>query len=248
MFLHIIGMDGQPNTAQSSQTFENLFGQKMFSSQQTEKSYTDKLLAKDDVKSIQDLIKKDDLTRSELLEILYLLSSSEIKLANFGEWDRYLLGKFLAWIRDFVSSCEILYDYKEMYEKFDVKKDEASSKIAIDAEIADYKKTLEVCFNYTEETEKDEKIKLMMSKYEESLPSTMKDIISLMENNRKFMLHNIKFLVDIFLYLSRSTLSLGMNAFEILSTSKFEYAYPTASGLQSSDEQVKSPFKINLRT
>lgn len=201
-------MQTQPQPQQ--QSFEQLLGQRLFGVQPVEKSYTDKLLARAEVSKIQELIKKEDLTRSELLEILYLLSSSEIKLANFGDWDRYLLGKFLAWIRDFVSICEVLYDYKEKYEEIP-------------------------------EADKDDE-KAMTS-------ATIKsDIKNLMENNRKYMLHNIKFLVDIFLYLSRSTLSLSMSAFEILSTSKYEYAYSDTGGLRPTEEQAKQPFKISMRS
>lgn len=194
-------MDPQPQQAQRpGATWEQMFGQSIFGARTPEKTYTDKLLARKEVTEIQALIKKEDLTRSELLEMLYLLSSSEIKLANFGDWDRYLLGKFLAWIRDFVSMAEILYDYKEKYDKIN---------------------------------EKDK---------------TKKNITkNLMENNRKFMLHNIKFLVDIYLYLSRSTLSLSMSAFEILSTSRYEYAYPTMEGLTPREESGKSPFKVLMR-
>lgn len=245
-----MGMNGQPPIQQTPLTFEQQFGQRIFSMQNAEKSYTDKLLAKEDVRNIQDLVKKEDLTRSELLEILYLLSSSEIKLANFSEWDRYLLGKFLAWIRDFVSICEILYDYKEKYDKFketDNEDNKTEVSTAIGLEVSDYRETLEVCFSYVDDDTKKAKIDEMAKAFEKGLPSTMKDIINLMENNRKFMLHNIKFLVDIFLYLSRSTLSLGMNAFEILSTSKFEYAYSDIPGMKPTEEQAKSPFKINLR-
>jgi hypothetical protein len=179
----------EPQTQPAPGTFEQALARGLFSTQSAEKSYTDKLLARKDVSAIQEIVKKDDLTRSELLELLYLLSSSEIKLANFGDWDRYLLGKFLAWIRDFVSMAEILYDYKEKYKN-----------------------------------SKNERLK------------------SLMENNRKFMLHNIKFLVDIFLYLSRSTLSLSMSAFEILSTSRYEYAYPNMDSMAPRAETARSPF------
>lgn len=192
---------------QNQNTFENRLAQRLFTTPLQDKSHTDKLLGRAEIEKIQNLIKKDDLERSELLEMLYLLSSSEIKLANFGDYDRYLLGKFLAWIRDFVSICEILYDYKEEYDNI--------------------------------EKDGDENDKSYLDK---------KDIRKLMENNRKYMLHNVKFLVDIFLYLSRSTLSLSMNAFEILTTSKYEYAYSDPGNvLKPSDEGTKNPLKLILR-
>lgn len=191
-------MEDQQQTAQRS--FEQVFGQSLFKSQNVEKAYTDKLLSRKEVSEVQELIKKEDLTRSELLELLYLLSSSEIKLANFNDFDRYLLGKFLSWIRDFVSCAEIIYDYENTYRGLIEENEEAKKDVTV-----------------------------------------MKEILNLMENNRKFILHNIKFLVDIFLYLSRSTLSLSMSAFDSLSKSRFEYAYPGYEGLAPREEQARRP-------
>jgi hypothetical protein len=210
-------MANQPPTPTPALSFEQALGQRLFHAPATEKTYTDKLLARKEVSEIQELIKKEDLTRSELLDMLYLLSSSEIKLANFGDWDRYLLGKFLAWIRDFVSICEILYDYKEFY----------------DPE------------KHSEEEKKDPEKAKQIDKEVGRSP----EIAKLMENNRKFMLHNIKFLVDIYLYLSRSTLSLSMSAFEILSTSRYEYAYPgMEGGMTPREEPGKSSFRMFMRS
>jgi hypothetical protein len=174
--------------------FENQFTQRMYGSAASERTYTDKLLSRKEVSQIQELVKKDDLNRSELLELLYLLSSAEAKLANFNDWDRYLNGKFLTWIRDLVSVAEILYDYKTEY-------DERSD---------------------------DDEVK------------------QLMETNRKLMLHNIKFLCDIFLYMLRSSLSLNMSAFDILATNKYEYAYNEYPGIAPREQPAKSPFKISM--
>jgi len=86
-----------------------------------EKTFVDKVLNREEAKRLQELTKKEDLNRSELLELLYLLAGIELKLVNFDPYDRYLLGKFFAWIRDFVATTEILFDYiadlKEMEQK-----------------------------------------------------------------------------------------------------------------------------------
>jgi len=76
-----------------------------------EKTFVDKVLNREEAKRLQELTKKEDLNRSELLELLYLLAGIELKLVNFDAYDRYLLGKFFAWIRDFVATTEILFDY-----------------------------------------------------------------------------------------------------------------------------------------
>ena len=147
--------------------------------QSQERTFVDKVLDRYDVESIRNLMKKENLSREELLELLYLLVSNEIKLVNFGDWDRYLLGKYFAWIRDFVSIAETLFDYLETLDKDkDIDLDEEARKA--------------------------------------------------LENTKKQILHVVKFNADVYLYLMRSTLSIEGTAFDTLTKSRFEYAYPQA--------------------
>ena len=134
-------------------------------------SFTDKLLGKDIARRIQYLIKKD-LNREDLLELLYLLTNIELKLANLSDYDRYLLGKFFAWIRDLVKLGEFLYDYIESIE--------------------------------------DE---------------TDEETIDILKSIKNMVLHDIKFAVDIYLYLLRSTSGISAFAFDALSKMRYEYEY-----------------------
>jgi len=143
-------------------------------SQSAEKTWIDKVLDRQDVERVRELMRKDDLSRDELLELLYLLAGNELKLVNFGDWDRYLLGKYFAWIRDFVSVAEGIFDFIEELEKED----------------------------YDEDTKKAA------------------------ENVKKHILHAVKFNADVYFYLMRSTLSISGTAFDTLTKSRFEYAYP----------------------
>ena len=156
-------------------SYEKTLSRYVFS-QQSEKTWIDKILDRQDVEKIRDLMKKEDLGREELLELLYLLAGNELKLVNLGDWDRYLLGKYFAWIRDFVSVAELIFDYLE-----DLNKE-----------------------NYDEETKKA------------------------IDNVKKHTLHAVKFNVDVYFYLMRSTLSISGAAFDTLTKSRFEYAYPQA--------------------
>ena len=145
-----------------------------------EKTFIDKVLGRQDAERLKELMAKSELTRNDLTELLYLLTSVNLKLVNFNEWDRYLLGKFYAWIRDFVTLCEDIIDYED--------------------DINDPTKGL---ISNTTDTQ-------------------LKNII---ERVRKHDIHNCKFLIDVFLYLSNSTLSIGGSGFDTLTTSKFEYDY-----------------------
>jgi hypothetical protein len=96
--------------------FEENLNKALFT-QQAEKTFIDKLLAKDDVNRISQIIKKPKLTREELLELLYLLSGTEAKLVNYSDWDRYVVLKFFVWIREFIKIAELLYDYQDNLKK-----------------------------------------------------------------------------------------------------------------------------------
>lgn len=86
-------------------------------SQNTERTSIDKILARNEVERVKELVKKDKLTRSELLELLYMCLSTETKLLNIGSWDRYVILKFFVWIREFIKIAELMYDHKEFLEK-----------------------------------------------------------------------------------------------------------------------------------
>lgn len=158
-----------------------------------EKTFVDKILDRQDVERIRQLMRKEELNRNELLELLYLLAGIEVKLCNMGEWDRYLLGKYFAWIRDFVSLAEAIFDYMQ---DPDVQLDEESEK--------------------------------------------------LLENIRKNITHAVKFNADVYLYLLRSTLSLGGAGFDTLTKTRFEYFYPSETK-QEQQPQQKSFFSFFLR-
>jgi hypothetical protein len=82
-------------------------------SQDKEKTFIDKLLGKEEIERTRDLIKKDPLTRSEIMELLHACSSAECKLWNFGAWERYVQLKYFVWIREFTKISEIMFDQKE---------------------------------------------------------------------------------------------------------------------------------------
>ena len=144
-----------------------------------EKTFIDKILAREDVNAIRELVRKPRLTRSDLLDILYLLSSVESKLLNYNEWDRYIILKFFVWVREVVQFAEMMYDYTE-----DLKKEEILSK-----EVAD---------------------------------ATNEQLLS---NIQRLLEHCIKFLVDLYLNIGRTTLSVGATGLLEILKNKYEMAY-----------------------
>lgn len=146
----------------------------------TERSFIDKMLAKQDVDYIRELMRKERLNRSELLELLYMCLSTESKLLNYSEWSRYVILKYFVWIREFIKIAELLFDYQDF-----LKKQEASGKIML-----------------TERTRQ------------------------LLDNNERLIEHNAKFLIDLYLNIGRTSLSLGATGLMELLTNKYEVVYP----------------------
>lgn len=146
-----------------------------------DRSFTDKLLSRQDVEKLKSLVKKDTLTRGDLAEIMYMLTGVEVKLANLDEYDRYIIGKYFTWVRELVMVTELLYEYKDTVLK-------------------------------------DPNFKTKNPRTKEVLDTTIDQV-------ERIMLHNVKFSIDIYLYLTRSSLSVKGAAFDTLSKNRFEYDY-----------------------
>lgn len=185
--------------------------QKSFFSSNNEKSFIDKLLSKEESNRIRELIKKEKLERSDLLELLYLLSGTEAKLLNYGPWDRYVILKFFVWIREFTKIAEMLFDYKDDLERKKI-----------------------TCF-HCKELFKDLKKEKAVCKCKEPKSSLTITIRTkkLLYNNERFIEHNTKFLVDLYLNIARTGLSVGATGFLELLKNKFEVSYPQQMGSQN---------------
>lgn len=148
---------------------------KAFSRRDEERTFIDKLLGKEDIATLRVLMKKDNLERGEILEMLYMLTSAESKLLMLTEWDRYVLMKYFVWVREFVKVTENYFDYKEDLQK---------------------KK-----YNLTPRTKK------------------------VLADSGKMLEHQLKFLVDLFLMIARTSLSKNGAAFGELLKQRFEIQY-----------------------
>lgn len=154
-----------------SQLNQNLYGG------YSDKSFFDKVIAKEEVNEMKRIMEKDDWDRTDFSKILYLMNANELKLINFDKegWERYVLGKYYTWIRELVLMAQILFDYQS--------KEQAGELTLLDESkilINDYRRTLE---------------------------------------------HNCKFCIDIFFFISRSTLGKEGHGFDTAMTSRFEYKY-----------------------
>lgn len=159
-----------------------------------EKTYIDKTLAKDQEREILELLKKEFINKTDQAKLMNLLVSNELKLLNFGDYDRYLIGKLFVWLQDFALVQDSLFNYSDNVTK----------------------KKLELSSNAADILEK-----------------------TLHKNSEV-----IKSLANLYLYLTRSGLSLGATGFDTITTQRFEYSYPQ-QGMQAenSDKGVLGIFK-----
>lgn len=177
-------------------SFENNLNKGFFNSL-AEKSYIDKILAKSEVEEIKEIMQNEKPKRGDIIKLLYLLGGTEIKLVNLEDWDRYVLGKYFAWISDFTNTYQ---QYNDVAEHIEVIEQKSTEKI----------------------NEKNKSIDDKLRYY-----VVTKEMKKMLQNIDKLNMHNTKFIIAIYFYLSRSTLSLGNTGFDTLSSTRFEYAYPT---------------------
>jgi len=157
-----------------------------------ETSLIDKVISRENIARIEELVRKPNWNYTDVNTALYLLTAEETKLLNLSPYERYLLGKFYAWIREFVKLVDDLIKQKEK------------------------------------------------AKEENLLTSGM---LETLDKSIDTAINNVRFLIDIFLYISRSSLSVNAKAFEELLKNRFEYeyAYPTKP------EQPKTETKTEIK-
>ena len=126
----------EPNVDQSMQTqqaspfYSNL--NKLIFHGESEKSFVDKLLGRQDADKLHELIKKEPLTLSDVEEILFLMTSIDQKLLNYAEWDRYVIVKLFPWIKDFSIICKTMMIYETQYSEGEFDKDFVNDKMRED--------------------------------------------------------------------------------------------------------------------
>lgn len=210
-------MDEQ-NTTQQQPTISPFYSNlsKMVFHGESEKSFVDKLLGRQDADKLHELIKKEPLTLSDVEEILFLMTSIDQKLLNYDEWDRYIIVKLFPWVKDFSIICKEMMIYEQSY---------IDGEFDNDFKTDDEENPEKVIEEKTEKKGKDEEDeKIVLTEEEQKLK---KDVIKIIKEINKYLLHDFKFLISTFLLVSNTTLSIDGGAFNVLTTSKFEYSYPT---------------------
>jgi len=186
-----------------------------------EKTFIDKLFAKDDIDHLRDIIKKTRLTRADMLEILYMLSSKEAKLVNYSEWERYIILKLFVWIRDFVKNAEKFYEYQEYLRL----KEELAKKFKEFKEHELLEEEAKKLLNIQLTKEEIEQFTKMLTEKDRNQFILSDETKKMFDNIMKIKEGDVKFLVDLYLNISRTSLSLGATGFLETLKNKFEINY-----------------------
>ena len=82
-----------------------------------EKTKYDKLLAQSEMQRLRELVSKELFDINDISEIMNILVSTEVKLTNFNENDRYILGKYLIWVTEYAKRYSTAIRAKDQYQK-----------------------------------------------------------------------------------------------------------------------------------
>lgn len=85
--------------------------------QPSDKTYSDKVLGKEEISKIELLVQKPVLTAGDWRTVQYLLGASESKLVNLSDETRYYLGKYITWINDSFTIALSMLQYKEKVDR-----------------------------------------------------------------------------------------------------------------------------------
>jgi len=213
-----------------------------------DKSYIDKVLGHKYFDEIKNLMKKSPLNREDLNELLSLLSSPELKMVNFDMQERHAVLLYYSWLREFVSLLQSFYDYKDYVEnnsKICITCDNEVDKCncvkglnykEINMKIDIYNQQVNIINYVTNKNLKPlKKYKVQVKKIE--LQDRTKRVL---ENARIQLEKNVKFLMDMYFNVIRTSLSLSGHGFDSVLTNKFELFYPNSGDIQSNVDEKRS--------
>ena len=191
-----------PGQQQQPFPFYQNLGKALFQGE-SEKSLVDKLLGRQDADKLHQLMKKEPLTRSDLEEIMFLMTSIDQKIVNYDSWDRYVIVKLFPWIKDYSTVAKTWMLYEEEFQKGKHNDD----------------------FTIEKEIETTDPKTNTVTK--ETIKPIYLETYKIVQETSKYIQHNLKFLISVFLLVQNSTLSIDGAAFETLTTSRYEYSYPS---------------------
>jgi len=105
-----------------------------------EKTSQDQILSKQEVLRLRELVGKDVLKQLDINSIQNILVSNEIKMTNFTDREKYIIGKYFIWVSEYAKRYTKSISAKEFYTKYDGKLTERTKEARLEIE-KDYANT-----------------------------------------------------------------------------------------------------------
>lgn len=168
-----------------------------------EKTSIDKVMGRSDIERIQELMKKERLNRSDILVLTAYMSGMEAKLFNLSKEERSVLLKFFVWISEYVKVGESNYD--------------------LDKNVKGELFTLLGPSKVMKSTHKEK------GGEHKELDEVDKSILAILDKNEAKIEHIFKFLANLYLNISRTSLSQSGAAFTKVLEHKYDIQYKVES-------------------
>jgi len=182
--------------------FEKVVQNSLLNASAIEKTTIDKVLARQDADRVREIVRKTELTREDVSELRDLLASPEIKMLSYDEWKWYVQLKFYTWVTEIIKHAEMTYDYEYILLK-----------------------KSNTCLHCEKEIKSKINTDLCQCAIKTSKVKISQNTETLLRNNRMIMQFCIKLMVETYLNIGRSSLSIGATGFLETLKNKFEMQY-----------------------
>lgn len=111
-----------------------------------EKTTQDQILSKEEVLKLRELIGHDTLSLKDINTIQNILVSNEIKMTNFSDREKYVIGKYFIWVSEYAKRyCKAL-SAKDFYSKYKGVLSSKTREVRVEIE-KDYSNTYKLLVN-----------------------------------------------------------------------------------------------------
>ena len=83
-----------------------------------ERTGQDQILSKEEVIRLREIVSKDFLNLADINAIQNILVSNEIKMTNFTDREKYVIGKYFIWVSEYAKRYSKALSAKQFYEKY----------------------------------------------------------------------------------------------------------------------------------
>lgn len=120
-------------TTPTENNFESTLRQAVFNNGYEKTNY-DKTLSKDEVFRLREIVRKEVFNIADIQECQNILVSTEVKLTNFDDWDRYIVGKYYIWLSEFAKRYSKSLRAKKFYDEITSELSDRTKKARIEIE------------------------------------------------------------------------------------------------------------------